>query len=195
MGFIFFGIAALNVVGITGAVLVMIAHGFLAALTFGLNGYVYQQTGTLEMTRLGGLLRKMPFIGAALMMAAFAGCGLPGFANFTGEVTVFFGTWQSFKLLTVFACWGALVVGAIYMLRMVRTALHGPVGNGLENVVDANAWRRVPFVLLLAALLTFGFFPRLLSDKIAPEAERIVRIVHDHAPAKNGGMLVTEKTQ
>jgi NADH-quinone oxidoreductase subunit M len=195
MGFIFFGIAALNVVGITGAVLVMIAHGFLAALTFGLNGYVYQQTGTLEMSRLGGLLRKMPFVGAALMMAAFAGCGLPGFANFTGEVTVFFGTWQNFKLLTIFACWGALVVGAIYMLRMVRAALHGPVGDGLDKVVDANAWRRVPFVLLLGALLVFGFFPRLLSDKITPEAERIVRMVHDHAPVKNGGVLVTEKTQ
>src|SRR6185436_12603530 len=75
MGFIFLGIAAFNAIGITGAVLVMIAHGFLAALTFGLSGYVYQQTGTLEMEKLGGLLRPLPFIGAALMMAAFAGCG------------------------------------------------------------------------------------------------------------------------
>ena len=43
----------------------MIAHGFLAALTFGLSGYLYQQTGTLEMDQLGGLLRRLPFIGAA----------------------------------------------------------------------------------------------------------------------------------
>ena len=74
----------------------MIAHGFLAALTFGLSGYLYQQTGTLQMDRLGGLLRRLPFIGAALMMAAFAGCGLPGFANFAGEITVFFGAWKAF---------------------------------------------------------------------------------------------------
>jgi NADH-quinone oxidoreductase subunit M len=195
MGFVFFGLAALNIVGITGAVLVMIAHGFLAALTFGLNGYVYQQTGTLEISRLGGLLRRMPFIGAALMMAAFAGCGLPGFANFAGEVTVFFGTWKPFQLLTIFACWGALVVGAIYMLRMVRNALHGPVGAGLENVTDANPWRRVPFALLLASLLIFGFFPRLLSDKITPEAERIVRLIDGGAKVAKPGVLVTEKTQ
>ena len=96
MGFIFLGIASLNLIGVTGAVLVMIAHGFLAALTFGLSGYIYQQTGTLEMDRLGGLLRRLPFIGAALMMAAFAGCGLPGFANFVGEITVFFGAWKAF---------------------------------------------------------------------------------------------------
>ena len=60
MGFVFLGIATLNLIGVTGAVLVMIAHGFLAALTFGLSGYLYQQTGTLQMDRLGGLLRRLP---------------------------------------------------------------------------------------------------------------------------------------
>jgi len=60
---------SLNLIGVTGAVVIMIAHGFLAALTFGLSGYIYQQTGTLEMKELGGLLRKLPFIGTALLMA------------------------------------------------------------------------------------------------------------------------------
>src|SRR5437016_14635948 len=49
MGFVFLGIASLTLIGITGAVIVMVAHGFLAALTFALSGYIYQQTGTLEM--------------------------------------------------------------------------------------------------------------------------------------------------
>jgi NADH-quinone oxidoreductase subunit M len=93
MGFVFLGIATLNVVGVSGAVLVMVAHGFLAALTFGLSGFIYSQTGTLEMRELGGLLHRLPFIGSVLVMAAFAGCGLPGFANFAGELTVFFGAW------------------------------------------------------------------------------------------------------
>src|SRR6266702_5001157 len=94
MGFVFLGIASLTLIGVTGAVLVMIAHGFLAALSFGLSGYLYQQTGTLQINQLGGLLRRLPFVGAALMMAALAGCGLPGFANFAGEVAVFFGAWR-----------------------------------------------------------------------------------------------------
>src|SRR6266478_6720077 len=127
MGFAFLGIATLNLIGVTGAVLVMIAHGFLAALTFALSGYLYQQTGTLQIAQLGGLLRKLPFIGAALMMAALAGCGLPGFANFAGEVTVFFGAWKVFPLVTVLGCWGALMIGAIYMLRAIRSVLHGPL--------------------------------------------------------------------
>jgi NADH-quinone oxidoreductase subunit M len=166
MGFVFLGIATLNLVGVTGAVLVMIAHGFLAALTFGLNGYIYQQTGTLQMDQLGGLLRRLPFIGGALMMAAFAGCGLPGFANFAGEITVFFGAWKAFRLVTILACWAALIVGAVYMLRAVRAMLHGPLPERWANVTDAQPWRKVPFVLLLASLLIFGFWPRLLADKI-----------------------------
>ena len=175
MGFVFLGIATLNLIGVTGAVVVMIAHGFLAALTFGLSGFIYQQTGTLEMDQLGGLLRRLPFIGGALMMAAFAACGLPGFANFTGEVTVLFGAWKAFRGITVLAAWGALIVGAVYMLRAVRALLHGPIAEKWTQITDApHLWRKTPFVLLLAALLIFGFFPSLLTDKIQPSATRIL---------------------
>jgi len=181
MGFIFLGIASLNLIGITGAVLVMIAHGFLAALTFGLSGYIRQQTGTLEMSELGGLLRKLPFVGAALVMSALAGCGLPGFANFVGEVSVFFGAWsnEALRVVMVLAVWGALVIGAIYMLRAVRAVLHGPVADRWNEVADAtNFWRKLPFALLLASLLVFGFFPSLLTNKIKPDAEKIVMMVN-----------------
>jgi len=175
MGFVFLGIATLNVIGITGAVLVMIAHGFLAALNFGLNGYIYNQTGTLEIQQLGGLLRRLPFVGSVLIMAAFAGCGLPGFANFAGEVTVFFGAWKAYRLVTVLACWGALMVGAIYLLRAIRAMLLGPALEKWSAVADAtHAWRRTPFVILLCALLLFGFWPRLLTDKIQASVSPIV---------------------
>ena len=97
MGFAFLGIASLNLIGITGAVVVMIAHGFLAALTFGLSGYLYRHAGTLTLDQFGGLLRRLPFVGAALVMAMLAGCGLPGFANFIGEALVLFGAWKSFS--------------------------------------------------------------------------------------------------
>ncbi|HTY88528.1 MAG TPA: NADH-quinone oxidoreductase subunit M [Candidatus Acidoferrum sp.] len=174
MGFIFLGIASLNLIGVTGAVVIMVAHGFLAALTFALSGYIYRQTGTLEMSRLGGLCRQLPFIGSALLMAALAGCGLPGFANFVGEVTVFFGAWKVFPCATIWALWGALLIGALYMLRAMRKVLHGPVPEQWAKVPDANLWRKLPYALLLASLLVFGFFPRLLTEKITPAAAQIL---------------------
>lgn len=178
MGFIFLGIASLNLIGVTGAVVIMVAHGFLAALTFGLSGYIYNQTGTLEMSELGGLAKKLRFIGVALTMAALAGCGLPGFLNFVGEVTVFFGAWQvpALRVVTVLAVWGALIIGAVYMLRAVRGVLHGSYRTQTTDAVDANAWRRVPYLVLLASLLVFGFFPRLLTDKVKLVTEQIVKM-------------------
>jgi len=173
MGFVFLGIASLSVIGITGAVIVMVAHGLLAALTFALSGYLYNHAGTLDMDKLGGLLKKLPFIGTVMIMAMFAGCGLPGFANFVGELLVLFGSWKTLPWFVVAGAWGALVIGAIYMLRAIRDIWHGEATEGAA-LQDASAWRKVPFVLLLAALIVVGVWPRLLTDKIEPSVKRIV---------------------
>jgi len=184
MGFIFLGIASLNLIGVTGAVLIMIAHGFLAALTFALSGYIYQQTGTLQISELGGLCRKLPFIGTALLMAAMAGCGLPGFANFVGEVTVFFGAWKTFPFVTACALWGALLIGALYMLRAMRDVLHGPLPEKWSGIPDAsNVWRKLPYALLLVSLFVFGIWPRLLTEKITPDAAKVVAMAVTEKPA------------
>ena len=194
MGFIFLGIASLNLIGVTGAVLVMIAHGFLAALTFGLSGYIYQKAGTLQISELGGLCRPLRFIGTVLLMAAMAGCGLPGFANFVGEVTVFFGAWQvpTLRLVTVFAVWGALIIGAVYMTRAIRNILHGPVPEKWSTLADAtNIWRKLPYALLLVSLLVFGFYPSLLTDKIVPDVKLIVQMATP-VSTKPGVVAVSE---
>jgi NADH-quinone oxidoreductase subunit M len=179
MGFVFLGIASLSLVGVTGAVVVMVAHGLLAALAFALSGYLQNQLGTLEMEQMGGLLRKLPFVGTLLALAMFAGCGLPGFANFVGEVMVLFGAWGGHTTVVVLAAWAALIVGAVYMLRAVRTVLHGPLPEKWSGVADApHAWRKLPFALLLAGLLLFGCVPRLLTDRIQPAALAVVRAVN-----------------
>ena len=183
MGFIFLGIASLNVIGLTGAVLVMIAHGLLAALAFGLSGHLYRQTGSLEMGLMGGLLRQMPLAGSALLMALLAGCGLPGFANFAGEVTVFFAAWAAgLKTVTVIAAWSALVIGGLYMMRAIRAILHGPLGGDWAKAADVRPLMTMALGLLLAALLVFGFAPGLLAKRIEGGVEKIVRLAKPSQP-------------
>jgi NADH-quinone oxidoreductase subunit M len=176
-------------------VLIMIAHGFLAALTFALSGYIYKQTGTLEMSELGGLCHKLPFIGTALLMAAMAGCGLPGFANFVGEATVFFGAWKMFPAITVIALWGALVIGGIYMTRAIRNILHGPLPEKWNSLADANLWRKLPYALLLVSLLVFGFLPKLLTEKINPDAQKIVESFKIQGSSVQSANAVPLKTE
>ena len=78
----------------------------------------------------------------------------------------------------------ALIVGALYMLRAVRKMLYGPLPERWQTVTDApNLWRKLPFALLLASLLVFGFFPSLLTDKIQPDVRaRVLRTEPATAP-------------
>jgi NADH-quinone oxidoreductase subunit M len=174
VGFAFLGIASLSLIGLTGAVVVMVAHGFLAALSFSLSGYLHDEVKTLDMDQMGGLLRKLPFIGTVMIMAMLAGCGLPGFASFPGELLVMFGNWQRSQLITGLAIWGALVIAGVYMLRAVRSIWHGE--KDWSGIADAaTLWRKLPYALLLAALLLFGCFPRLLTDNIKASLGPAVR--------------------
>lgn len=176
MGFAFLGIASLSLIGITGTVVVMVAHGFLAALTFALSGYLRDEVQTLEIPELGGLLARLPFIGTAMIMAMLAGCGLPGFAGFPGEALVLFGNWDRSAAVTALAIWGALVIGGVYMLRAIRNVWHGQ--KDWPQVSDApTLWRRFPYGLLLAGLIIFGCFPRLLTDNIKTSVVPVVRAV------------------
>jgi NADH-quinone oxidoreductase subunit M len=174
VGFAFLGLASLTILGVTGAVVVMIAHGFLAGLNFALSGYLRRVVGSTEMDRMGGLLEKLPFIGALLVMAMLAGCGVPGFANFVGELLVFFGAWEVDKTWVVFAAWAGLVVGAVYTLRAVRTILHGPLRKELAAATDpVGAWHKSAYAGLVVALLLFGVVPGLLIARIKPDAKAV----------------------
>lgn len=174
VGFIFLGIASLSLIGMTGAIVLMVAHGLLAALTFGLSGWLRKHTGTTEIDKFGGLLKQVPFVGSFMIVAMMAGCGLPGFGNFVGELMVLFGSWQTYPVITVIAIWSALVIGGVYMLRAIRNVLHGPLDEQWGSLRDADTFRRVPVFVLAASLMLMGVFPRLLTDKIKPDAARIV---------------------
>jgi len=195
MGFAFLGIATLSLIGITGAVLVMFAHGILAALLFSLSGYLQSQTGTREIPDLGGLCKPLPFIGTLLVMAGLASVGLPGFGNFTGEAVVLFGAWKveawnvQLGALTVpwpvpIAFWGGAIIGAVYMLRALRDICFGPVPAKWQQVTDANIFARVPYALLLGVLIWVGCYPKPLVDTIVPSVRQVVEAMgHAKAPA------------
>jgi NADH:ubiquinone oxidoreductase subunit 4 (subunit M) len=71
------------------------------------------------------------------------------------------------------------------MLRAVRNILHGPIAEELPAVQDANLWRKVPFAILIAALILFGVVPGLLTKKIEPAAKGIVEMANGKSPAAN----------
>lgn len=176
MGYAFLGIACVNAIGWSGAVMMMFAHGISIALLFALCGSLRERLPTLEMSRLGGLASKMPVMAVLFGFAAFASLGLPGFANFASEVTIFFGAFKDangalepLQIATILALWG-VVISAVYMLRGYRNIFQGDAVRDLSPD-DLGASARLPIIILIVVLLLTGFFPNLILNLVSPAVE------------------------
>ncbi len=174
MGYILLGLACYNTIGLNGVVFLMFAHGIMACLSFALAGFVADQTKTRNLDELGGIMKAMPFIGTCFMMAAFASAGVPGFANFPAEMMVLIGAWDQYRWQTVFAVLG-IVITAIYMLKSIRLGFQGPLNANLKSLTDATSFTaKLPFALLLAALILVGCLPSLVLKHIDSATRTIV---------------------
>ena len=118
MGYIFLGIASATFSTTTGASVLMFAHGLSIALLFALAGELRKRTGTLVFDELGGLGKVDAFCQSRFWLGVFTGIGLPGLANFAGEIIIFFGAFKNssemkhfhiFQVATVLALWGVII--------------------------------------------------------------------------------------
>lgn len=166
MGYILLGLACLNVIGLNGVVFLMFAHGIMAALAFALTGFIDDQTKTRDLNELGGLTKRMPFIATCFAMVALASAGVPGFGNFVAEILVLLGAWDLYRWQTVAAVLG-IVITAVYMLKAIRLGFQGPLNARWDKLKDAQTpLEKLPYVLLLAALIAVGCFPSLILKNI-----------------------------
>jgi NADH-quinone oxidoreductase subunit M len=177
MGYIFLAIAALiampsNPLAKPAAVLLMFAHGISIALLFGLADRIERNTGSLDFTDLGGLAKSAPSLAFLFGIGAMASIGLPGLANFAGEVLVFLSTFQNYngtaglnpvQITCILAIWG-VVISAVYMLRAYRRVFHGPSVKATESTADLTIADRIPALLLILSLLAVGLYPNLLLN-------------------------------
>ncbi len=149
----------------------MVAHGLSVALLFLLATSVHRRTHTFAMDEMGGLAQKTPVLAAFFVAATFASIGLPGFANFWGELTIFVALWKFSPLITALAVAG-VVISAIYGLRAAARIFFGPATERMNTVaaqhppLDLSWAEKIPALILLAALLFIGFWPKSLSDPI-----------------------------
>lgn len=171
MGYAFLGIAAGSALGVGGVVLMMVAHGLSVALQFLLATSVHHRTHTFAMDEMGGLAQKTPVLAALFVAATFASIGLPGFANFWGELAIFVALWKFSPLITALAIAG-VIISAIYGLRAAARVFFGPPTERMTTVAtqhppqDLRWSEKLPAFILLAALLFVGFWPKSLSEPI-----------------------------
>lgn len=174
MGFVILGLATLNEIGLSGAVLQMFSHGIIAGLLFAVVGrMVYDRAHTRELGALQGLnlSARIPFAAVTFVVGGAASMGLPGFSGFVAELQVFIGAWRAFPSYAILAGVG-LVIGVAYTLRALQKVFltdRAPGAEGLAPALDPiSTPEKLGALVLMAATLLIGLYPRLLLDWIVP---------------------------
>ncbi|HEY0634660.1 MAG TPA: NADH-quinone oxidoreductase subunit M [Gammaproteobacteria bacterium] len=159
MGVVLLGIAALNVAGLTGAVLQMVAHGLVAGSLFLLIGLLYHRTHTRDIADYSSLIKTMPRFAIFTVLAFMAGIGMPGTAGFIAELHTIIGGFERWSWWVVLLSIGVLI-GAAYSVRTVSRLFTGPVREEMSRYPDLHGAELVAATVLLAGVLLLGLLPQ-----------------------------------
>jgi NADH-quinone oxidoreductase subunit M len=177
MGFVMLGIATLTPFGINAAMFGMVAHGLITGMLFFIAGSVKDRYHTLEIKRLGGLLKQAPHMGWLLGFCAMASLGLPGLAGFWGEFPAILSSYQPaaglsvvlFRVLMVAAAIGT-VLAASYLLWVLSRTAFGEAREEFahDHISDMHAPEYISWTPMIIAIIVLGLVPNLLFKIIDP---------------------------
>ncbi|HEV2712714.1 MAG TPA: proton-conducting transporter membrane subunit, partial [Gaiellaceae bacterium] len=166
MSLITLGVFALNDLGSTGAVLQMVNHGLVSASLFLLAGVIERRAATGELVRLGGMARGRPALATLLMTVGVITLAVPGSTAFAGEFLILAGAFDQ--------GWGwavvggiAIVLAAMYTLRLISAVLHGQVGTSVpDEALDLRPAELAVVVPLVGCLLALSAWPAAITDHL-----------------------------
>lgn len=181
MGYVFLGMAALDYISLSGAVIYMFAHAMATGMLFAMAGWVYDQTHTRDIPSLGGLSNRMPFISAAFVIGCMASIGMPGTVNFIAEVMIIVGSWNKYPFQVVVAVLG-IVLTMAYLFKMMRGLFYGSMAEKYSHSHDAVAVvDRMPLLIMITVSISFGIFPghlySVVRSGVDPLIARITKVV------------------
>jgi NADH-quinone oxidoreductase subunit M len=177
MGFCTLGFFIFDPLGMQGALVQMISHGFVSGAMFLGIGVLYDRVHSREIAAYGGVANKMPWFATFAVLFAMANCGLPGTAGFVGE-------WMVILASTGFNFWigalaaTALIFGAAYTLWMVKRVYFGAVANHhVAELTDIGAREFFMLAVLAAAVLAMGLYPKPFTDVMAVSVDQLLKHV------------------
>ena len=150
--------------GLQGAMVQMISHGFISGAMFSCVGIVYDRMHSRMIKDYGGVANSMPWFAAFFVLFAMANSGLPGTSGFVGEFMVILAAFQHSPLVAALAAL-TLIIGAAYTLWLVKRVIFGEVGNAnVAALKDINRREALVLGAFAAGILFFGVYPKPLID-------------------------------
>lgn len=188
MGFVMLGISTLTSFGVNAAVYGMVAHGLITGMLFFVAGSMKERYHTLEISRLGGLLKQMPHLGWILGFASMASLGLPGLAGFWGEFPAILSAYSPaaglnitmYRVYMVVAALGTVFAAAYLLWLFQRVAFGEPKAEFAEHgsdhaLEDVTTIEWLAWTPMLVAILVLGIVPNILFKMIDPAVHGVLR--------------------
>ena len=176
MGYVLMGMATLNSLGMSGAVLQMFSHGIMTALFFAVVGAIYDRTHTRDIAVLEGMAKRMGIAATAFAVAGLASMGLPGLSGFVAELLVFLGLFETYPALGVLGIVGAAIT-AVYVLRLIARVFFGQLAARWQSQTDVSRLETASTGLLVGFILLVGLFPfpfiRVIDSAVGPILGRL----------------------
>ena len=175
VGLIAAGTYTLTLDGLRGAVLQMIAHGFVVVGLFFAAEIIFRRFATRDINELGGIRIQSPKFTSMFLILVLASVALPGTFNFVGEFTVLYSLSQ---INVWFAVLGGttIILGAYYMLKMFQNVMLGEANS--KTFADVSVNEATSLVAIIAVLIFFGFYPKPITDLITPSLEIILNVIN-----------------
>ena len=172
MSIVLLGIATLNEIGMTGAILQMTAHGLIAGAMFLLVGLLYERTHTRNIQDYSSLVQVMPRFALLMTLTLLAAMGLPGSIGFIAELNALIGGFQQWGgLMVLFSL--SLLISAAYSMRTIGLLLTGPIKPKMQDIADLNTPELLAAGLLVSCIIIFGLMPAPLIDLSAATITQI----------------------
>ena len=175
VGLIAAGAYTLTLDGLRGAVLQMIAHGFVVVGLFFVAEIIFRRYETRNISEMGGIRAQSPKFTSMFLILVLASVALPSTFNFVGEFMVLYSLSQ---INVWFALLGGttIILGAYYMLKMFQNVMLGETNVKLFADVTFN--EGLSLILIIAVLFFFGMYPKPIIDLITPSLENILTQVN-----------------
>jgi NADH-quinone oxidoreductase subunit M len=177
MGFVTLGFFIFNPMGVEGAIIQMISHGFVSGAMFLSIGVLYDRVHSRQIADYGGVVNTMPRFAAFAVLFAMANCGLPATSGFVGEFMVILAAIDYDFLIGILAA-TALILGAAYSLWMTKRVFFGAVTNdNVANLQDLNRREFLMMGILAIFTIAMGVYPKPFTDVIHPSVIELLKHV------------------
>ncbi|MDO4728590.1 MAG: NADH-quinone oxidoreductase subunit M [Bacteroidota bacterium] len=175
VGLIAAGAYTLTLDGFRGAVLQMLAHGYVIVGLFFIADIIERRYQTQKISEMGGIRSQAVCFSSIFIILTVSSVGLPGTFNFVGEFTLLYSLSQ-INIWIAIVAGTTIILGAFYMLRMFQKAMLGTTNS--RTFMDINLQQKVVLLLIVGVLIFFGVYPKPLNDLIVPTLEEILKHIN-----------------